>query len=185
MEVKIIIAGFGGQGVIMTGELLAQAGMLEKKNVALVPSYGPEMRGGTANCTVILKDSEIYSPVIAYPDILVALNQPSLERFESQVTPQGMIFFNSSLCTRKRRRKDIQYFGIPATEMASKLGNIRVTNVIMAGALIAETGLVPMTVLSEKVFPEVLKNKNASLLNVNRLALQEGWDYQKKTALRG
>jgi 2-oxoglutarate ferredoxin oxidoreductase subunit gamma len=180
MEKKLIIAGFGGQGVIITGEIIAHTGMLVKKKVTLVPSYGPEIRGGTANCTVILKDGEIYSPVVTYPDILIALNQPSLDRFEKQVLPQGFILFNSSLCPRKKSRKDITYFGIPATEIASELGDVRVANVVMLGALIAQTRLIPASILSNKVLPAVFKDKSNSVLKLNQQALDKGLEYQKE-----
>jgi 2-oxoglutarate ferredoxin oxidoreductase subunit gamma len=179
MEKKIIIAGFGGQGVILAGNLLATAGMLEKKKITMVPSYGPEMRGGTANCTVILKDGEIHSPVVAHPDILIALNQPSLDRFEGEVSPRGIIFFNSSLCLLKKKRKDITYFGVPATDMATETGSIKVANVILLGALIEQTQLVKDETLSEKVFPEVFSDKKASLRELNKVALKKGMDYQK------
>jgi len=180
MEKKLIVAGFGGQGVIMTGEILAHAGMLNKKKVAVVPSYGPEMRGGTANCTVILKQGEIYSPVVTYPDILIALNQPSLDKFENQVIPHGLILFNSSLCSLKKKRQDIKYVGIPATEMASALGNIRVANVVMLGALVAEIRLIPASTLANEVLPTVLKDRSDSLLKVNQQALEKGFEYRKK-----
>jgi len=179
MEKKLIIAGFGGQGIIMTGEILAHAGMLDKKKVALVPSYGPEMRGGTANCTVILKEGEIYSLVVSYPDILIALNQPSLDRFEKQVLPHGLILYNSSLCPRQKGRKDIKYFGIPATEIASELGDIRVANVILLGALIAQTRLLPASTLANVVLPAVFKDKSASVLKMNQQALDKGMKYRE------
>jgi 2-oxoglutarate ferredoxin oxidoreductase subunit gamma len=182
LETKLIIAGFGGQGVILAGNLLATAGMLEKKKVTLVPSYGPEMRGGTANCTVILKDGEIYSPVVAHPDILIALNQPSLTRFENDVKPRGIIFFNSSLCSDKKTRKDITYFGIPASDMATEMGSIKVANVIILGSLIEKTHLVKEETLSEKVFPEIFSEKKASLLKLNIEALKKGRDYQKNNS---
>jgi len=177
MEKKLIIAGFGGQGVILAGKILANAGMLENKKISLVPSYGPEMRGGTANCTVIIKDGEIYSPVVDHPDILVALNNPSLERFKPDVAPGGRIFFNSSLCLTKTQRKDLHYFGIPVSDMATDMGNVRVANVIMLGALIKETRLVKKDTISNKVLPELLSGKKSSLLELNRKALEEGIRY--------
>ncbi len=181
METKLIIAGFGGQGVILTGEIIAHTGMLIKKKVTIVPSYGPEMRGGTANCTVILKDSEIYSPVVEYPDILIALNQPSLDRFEKKVLPRGLILFNSSLCSLKKGRRDIKYFGIPATEIASGLGDIRVANMVMTGALVSQTRLLPASILSDQVLPAVFKDKSDSVVKINQQALDKGMKYQEKS----
>lgn len=175
----MIIAGFGGQGVILAGNLLATAGMLEKKKITMVPSYGPEIRGGTANCTVILKDGEIYSPVVAHPDILIALNQPSLERFEEKVTSKGIVFFNSSLCSLTKKRKDLTYFGVPASDLAADLGSVKVMNVIILGALIEQTHLVKEETLSQKVIPEVFSNKKASLREINKKALKKGMEYQK------
>ena len=182
MEIKLIIAGFGGQGIIMAGQLLASAGMLEKNKVVLVPSYGPEMRGGTANCTVILKDSEIYSPVVAHPDILIALNQPSLDRFEDQMARGGFILYNSSLSSPKKKRKDIRYAGVPASEIAMDLGMIRVANVVMLGALIQQTKLVKKETISQKALPTLLKSKHASLLEINRKALKAGLNIESKPA---
>jgi len=179
METKLVIAGFGGQGIIMAGHILANAGMLEKKKVTLVPSYGPEMRGGTANCTVILKDDEIYSPVVDHPDIMIAMNQPSLERFEGQVSPNGWIFYNSSLCTPKSRKKNLRYHGIPASGMAGKLGNIRVANLLILGALLKQTSLVRVETVRDKVLPTLFTGKKKALLEINRKALKEGMEYQE------
>jgi 2-oxoglutarate ferredoxin oxidoreductase subunit gamma len=174
MEKKLIIAGFGGQGIVMAGTMLAHAGMLEKKKVTLVPSYGPEMRGGTAHCTVILKDSEIYSQVISYPDILIAMNQPSMDKFESLVVKGGLIIYNTSLCSSPKRRKDVQYHSIHATEMAGKLGDGRVANVIILGALIGQTNLVKPSTFIDKTLPELLTGKKASLIELNRKAFLAG-----------
>lgn len=174
MEKKLIIAGFGGQGVVMAGTLLAHAGMLEKKKVAFVPSYGPEMRGGTANCTVILKDCEIYSPVVTYPDILMALNQPSLEKFEQNILKGGLIIYNASLTEPPKKRKDVEYLGIRATELAGQLGDIRVANTVMLGALIARTHLVKRETFIDRTLPELLTGKKASLVDINRKAFLTG-----------
>ena len=178
METKLIIAGFGGQGVIMAGQLLAHAGMMENKKVSVVPSYGPEMRGGTANCTVILKDSEIYSPVVAHPDIVIAMNQPSLDKFAKSVMRGGFIFYNASLCTPKQKRKGVEYIGIPASEMATRLGNIRVANSIMLGALIAHTKIIAPQTFTEGAFPKVLAGKKSALLEINKRAFRLGFEVQ-------
>ncbi|MBN1901818.1 2-oxoacid:acceptor oxidoreductase family protein, partial [Candidatus Sumerlaeota bacterium] len=158
--------------------------MLEKKKITLVPSYGPEMRGGTANCTVILKDGEIYSPVVAHPDILIALNLPSLERFEASVKTKGMIFYNATFASPQKKRKDVSYFGVPANDLANEAGSVKAANVTLLGALIEETHLVKEETLMEKVLPKVFSNKKAALLELNKTALQKGRDYQKnKTAV--
>jgi len=174
MEKKLIIAGFGGQGIIMAGTMLAYSGMLEKKKVTLVPSYGPEIRGGTANCTVVLKDGEIYSQVVSHPDILIAMNQPSLDKFEPRVVMGGKIFYNASLCSPAKMRKDVQYHGIHATELAGKLGDIRVANVVILGALIGQTHLVKSRTFIDRTLPELLTGKKASLIELNRKAFLEG-----------
>lgn len=139
MKQEFIIAGFGGQGVLLLGQMLAYAGMLEGKQVSWMPSYGPEMRGGTANCTVVISDEEIGSPVVSQPSCVIALNLPSLDKFEPMVKPGGLLLINSSLVDREPRRDDIKAVALPATEIASELGNIRVTNMVALGALVQLT----------------------------------------------
>ncbi len=182
METKLIIAGFGGQGIVMAGQLLAHAGMLENKKVSLVPSYGPEMRGGTANCTVILKNGEIYSPVVAHPDIVIAMNQPSLDKFDKSVVKGGFIFYNTSLCAPEKKRKGIKYIGVPASEIATALGDIRVANSVILGALIAHTKIIKAKTLSDRVLPGILSGKKAALVDINRKALKLGIKTQKSRA---
>ena len=174
MEKQLIIAGFGGQGVVMAGTLLGHVGMLEKKKVAFVPSYGPEMRGGTAHCAVILKDCEIYSPVVNFPDILIALNQPSLEKFQHNVLKGGLIIYNVSLTDLQKKRKDAEYFGVRATELAGQLGDIRVANTVMLGALISRTHLIKRETFIERTLPDLLTGKKASLIDINRKAFLTG-----------
>jgi 2-oxoglutarate ferredoxin oxidoreductase subunit gamma len=139
---QVIMAGFGGQGVMSMGQLLAYSGMLEGKNVSWLPSYGPEMRGGTANCNVIVSDDEIGSPIVTEATAVIAMNLPSLDKFEHSVMPGGTLIINSSLIERKCSRTDIDVFYIPANEIADELGNNRVANMVMLGAYLKKTGIV-------------------------------------------
>src|SRR5512133_3706502 len=139
MLAEIIIAGFGGQGVMVAGQLLAHAGMEEGKQVAWIPSYGPEMRGGTANCTVIISDEEVGSPVVTNPGIASVLNLPSLDKYEPLVQPGGLLLYNSSIIDRRPERTDLRVVAIPANDEAAALGNPRLANTIMLGALLGLT----------------------------------------------
>lgn len=172
MTHELIIAGFGGQGVLSMGQLLVRAGLLEDKEVSWLPSYGPEMRGGSANCSVIISDEPVVAPIVTDASCLMAMNRPSLEKFENSVVPGGMIFVNSSLVDIKVSRDDVQAYYIPCNEIAAKLGNSKVAGNIMLGAFIALTKAVSienvMTSLSY-----TLKNKQ-HLLGVNRQALEAG-----------
>jgi len=136
LEERITVAGFGGQGVVLMGKILAYAGLLESKNVTCLPSYGPEMRGGTANCMVTISKSRIGSPYIANPSSLIAMNEPSLDRFESKVEPEGCILRNASLVKREVARSDVAVADVHATEEAEALGDVRAANMIALGAFI-------------------------------------------------
>jgi 2-oxoglutarate ferredoxin oxidoreductase subunit gamma len=172
MYQDIVIAGFGGQGIMLMGRMLAYAGMKEGRKVLWIPSYGPEMRGGSANCTVILSDEEIGSPVVTYPLALVAMNQPSLDRFEPNLQSGGVLMVNSSMVARSPKRTDIEVVNIPATEVADELGNPKVANIVMLGAVVEKTALVSiMTML--KVLEETFKAK-PDLLEINISALKTG-----------
>ncbi len=169
---QVTIAGFGGQGVLLMGQLLVYAGMQEDKEVTWIPAYGPEMRGGTANCSVSIADTFINAPMFADPDILVAMNQPSLDKFEAAVKPGGSLFINSSLINRKSRRQDIKTYYIPANECADALGESRVANMVMLGAVLAAEPLVKTdSVLS--VLEKTLASKK-HLLPLNSQALDKG-----------
>ncbi|MDD2502908.1 MAG: 2-oxoacid:acceptor oxidoreductase family protein [Clostridia bacterium] len=171
---EIIIAGFGGQGVMSMGQQLTYAGMLEGRNVSWLPSYGPEMRGGTANCNVIISDEQVGSPIVTHASAVIALNSPSLDKFEDAVVPGGLLFINSSLIERKSTRDDIQVFYIPANEIAEELGNKRVANSVMLGAYLAKAG---GGVSSESII-EALKNvlgpSKQNLIPINEKALERG-----------
>ncbi len=173
MLIKILMAGFGGQGIMSMGQLLAYSGMLEKKAVAWIPSYGPEMRGGTANCSVTISTSPINSPVVTEPDILVAMNRPSLDKFEDALKSGGKLFINSSLINRSVKRQDIETYYVPANELAGLLSESKVLNMIMMGALLQVAPLVsPMSVMES--LRMMLPESKHHLLSLNSRALQMG-----------
>lgn len=169
----ILIAGFGGQGVLSTGQLLAYAGMIEDKHVAWIPSYGPEMRGGTANCGVTISTDPISSPVVSEPTVLIAMNRPSLEKFEPTVIPGGLILVNSSLIDIKTQRTDVRTVYVPANDMAEELGNGKVANNIILGALLELTGVVSNEGVLESL-KKVLPPKHHKLIPLNSEALEKG-----------
>ncbi|HZX44299.1 MAG TPA: 2-oxoacid:acceptor oxidoreductase family protein, partial [Candidatus Nanoarchaeia archaeon] len=159
MSEEIIFSGFGGQGVVLAANVIAQTAVYEGKNMAAMVSYGAEMRGGTSSSTLIISEKEIYSPVVEHPSVAVVLNQPSLDLYEPLVKKGGLLIVNSSLTDRKAERKDIDVIYIPATDIANTLGNVKIANMILVGALVARKRLVSIeNVLSilPKAFP---KNK--------------------------
>lgn len=173
MEEKIVAAGFGGQGIMMMGRLLAYAGMIEGRRVTCLPSYGPEMRGGTANCTVILSTKRIGSPYVTEPSSLIAMNQPSLNRFEHAVRPDGVVLLNSTMINREVRRKDITVAKVAASKIAEDLGNIRTANMVALGAFAGAKPIVSidsLLIALEKVLPK----RHEDLLTMNTAALQRG-----------
>ncbi|MBR0354020.1 MAG: 2-oxoacid:acceptor oxidoreductase family protein [Oscillospiraceae bacterium] len=173
MVEKNIFAGFGGQGVLLMGQLLAAAGMMEGKHTTWVPSYGPEMRGGTANCSVMLSDEEIDSPLITRPTSLIVMNRPSLEKFESKVVPGGSIFVNSSMIDLKVSRTDVNAYYVPCNDLAAELGNNKVANMIMLGAYLGKSKCVDVETVLEALL-EKLGQKKAKLIPLNREALLRG-----------
>jgi 2-oxoglutarate ferredoxin oxidoreductase subunit gamma len=170
---EIIIAGFGGQGVMVAGQVLAHAGMDEGKQVAWIPSYGPEMRGGTANCTVIIADDEVGSPIVTNPGIAIVMNRPSLDKYEPLVRPGGLLLYNSSIIARRPERADIRVVAIPANDEAAALGNTRLANSIMLGALLGLTNMVPLETVVNSL-QEVLGARHQDMVAMNRRALQRG-----------
>lgn len=170
---EIIIAGFGGQGILLMGRLLAYAGMLEGKQVAWMPSYGPEMRGGTANCTVIISTEEVASPVVPNPITLIAMNQPSLDKFEPTVEKNGIIIVNQSLISRNVKRDDVKVVQVPANDIANELGNLRVANMVALGSYIAVSKSVKMETIF-KTLEKTLGNKSEKLISLNKEALKRG-----------
>lgn len=173
MQTEIIIAGFGGQGVLFGGQLLAYAGMDEGKYVTWIPSYGPEMRGGTANCTTIVSDEEIGSPFVHYPSAVIAMNRPSLDKYEDQVTPGGLLIVNASMVDRSVQRKDIRVVSIEAGEIAEKIGDRRMTNMVLLGAFLANIHILPISAI-ENALKAHLPARHQKLLPKNSEALREG-----------
>ena len=174
---EILIAGFGGQGVLFAGKLLAYKGLLENRQLSWLPSYGPEMRGGTANCSIILSDTPVGSPIVSNPDILVAMNLPSFDKYESTVRPGGMIIVDSSLIERKSTRTDVQTFYIPATKMAADSGIPTLANMLILGKLIRESGVVAYEGI-EEALKKVVSAKRIELLEVNRRAIELGYQFE-------
>ena len=174
MLIKTIFAGFGGQGVLSMGLNLAQAAMLEGKSVTYLPSYGAEVRGGTANCTVAISDEEIASPVASSPEFIVAMNQPSLVRFQNQIQSGGLFFVNSSLVQAGISRGDVDIVGVPASSIAEELGNPRSANMVMLGAFTKKSNLVSISSMIEGL-KDALKNKQ-KLIAINKKALMAGYE---------
>ena len=175
MTTNILISGFGGQGVLFTGKFLAYEGLLENKEVTWLPSYGPEMRGGTASCSVIISDDPIGSPLVPKPDVLIAMNLPSLDKFEKDVVPGGLIFYDSSLIGREVERKDVKAFAIPATKMASDDGVTTLANMIVMGKMLKETGMFPAETI-DKTLAKVVSARKLDLLEMNKKAIQMGFE---------
>lgn len=170
---EIIIAGFGGQGVMSMGQLIAYAGMLEGKDVSWLPSYGPEQRGGTANCAVVVSNEPVGSPLVTTPSTAIVLNNPSFDKFEPRVRPGGLLIVNSSLVVRNSERKDIKIIELTATDIANDLRNSRVANMILLGAFLESTRIVsPESVLES--LKKVLSADKHHLLEINKQALQKG-----------
>jgi len=177
MEKSFVFAGFGGQGVMLAGKLLAQAGVDHGLEVTWLPSYGPEMRGGTANCTVLLSDEPIGSPVVDNPTALVAMNLPSLDRFEKTVAVSGVIVVNSSLINRPIERNDVQVLNVPANDIAVSLGNPKVANVVALGAVVKATGIIPFELIKDAIARMLGENiYGAGLIAVNEQALNAGYN---------
>lgn len=173
MTEQVIIAGFGGQGVMSMGQMLTYAGMMEGKEVSWLPSYGPEMRGGTANCNVIISKSPVASPIVTEATAVLALNKPSLEKFEAFVKKDGILLVNSSLIEARPKRDDIKVFYIPANEIASEIGNDRIANMVMLGAFLELSKIVSFDSVLEAL-KRVLGESKAKFIPINREALERG-----------
>lgn len=174
MEERIVVAGFGGQGVMALGQLLTFSGMTEDKAVSWLPSYGPEMRGGTANCSVIISEDAVGSPVVTESTTAIVMNLPSLDKFESSVKPGGRLFINSSLIEKKATRDDIEVYYIPANEVANDLGNSRTANMVMLGAFVEASKVVKPETILDKAFTAVFGEHRAHLLPINKEAMEKG-----------
>lgn len=170
---SILLAGFGGQGVLFAGKIMAYAGLIEEKYVSWLPSYGPEMRGGTANCSVVVSDSPVASPIVTMATTVVAMNRPSLDKFEDSVLPDGKLFINSSIIDKKSDRGDVEVYYVPCNEIAEELGNPRVANMVMLGAYIEKTKCVDFESVLQALLYK-LGEKKAHLIPLNREALNKG-----------
>ena len=173
---QIIFAGFGGQGILFSGKFLAYNGLIANKNVSWLPSYGPEMRGGTASCGIIISDGAVGSPIVAKPDILVAMNLPSLDRYEAAVKKGGMIFYDSSLIERPLSRTDVKAYAIPATRMAGENGIPTLGNMILVGKILAALGEYNEEGVNAAL-AKVISAKRADMLELNYKALELGANY--------
>jgi 2-oxoglutarate ferredoxin oxidoreductase subunit gamma len=169
----IRISGFGGQGVISAGILLAQAGMIENKHVSWFPAYGAEMRGGTANCSVVVSSDEVASPVVARPDTVIVMNEPSLAKFEPMLKPGGLLIINSSLVNSKPQRTDIRVAYVACNKIAEEIGTTKIANMVALGAFMGLTGAVGVEAVS-KALPKVFKRAKPELLELNVQALKKG-----------
>jgi 2-oxoglutarate ferredoxin oxidoreductase subunit gamma len=174
MLIRTVVAGFGGQGVMSIGLNLAQAALLEGRNVTYLPSYGAEVRGGTANCTVVISDDEIASPVASSPEFVVAMNQPSVVRFQNQIQSGGLFFINSSLVESEIARGDINVIKVPANSIAENLGSPKSANMVMLGAFARKSGLVSLPSTIEAL--KFILGTKQKLLAVNEKALRAGYD---------
>jgi 2-oxoglutarate ferredoxin oxidoreductase subunit gamma len=182
-QTAVIFAGFGGQGALFAGQLLCYAGMYEGWEVSWIPSYGPEMRGGTANCTVVISDEPIGSPLVRNPEIAVVLNPPSMEKYEPLVKPSGLLVVNSTLVHRSTDRDDVQLLPVPANDLAVELGNVKMANVVLLGATLRACPLVSLKTV-EAVLEDQLKGSKRRFIEPNKRALRAGATYLQQIVRR-
>ncbi len=176
MTAQTLIAGFGGQGVLFAGKFLAFKGLVEDKEVSWLPSYGPEMRGGTASCGVILSDEPVGSPIVSNPDILIVMNLPSLDKYEDDAVAGGKIFVDSTLIAREVKRTDVDAYYIPATQMAIDAGVPTLANMILIGKMLKETGIFSFENMIDTV-KKLVPAKKPELVEMNMKALEAGYNY--------
>jgi len=176
MTHSFLIAGFGGQGLLFAGKFMAIKGMNEGKEISWLPSYGPEMRGGTASCSVIVSDDPVGSPIVDHPDVLMVMNLPSLDKYENSVQPGGMIFLDSSLIERKVERTDVKVFYVPATKMAAEQGVSTLANMILTGKILKELGEYDEESV-KAALNKVVSAKHPEMFDFNMKALALGRDY--------
>ncbi len=173
---NVLYAGFGGQGILFSGKFLAYNGLIGGKHVSWLPSYGPEMRGGTANCSVIISDDEIGSPIVEKPDVLIVMNLPSLDKYEDEVVPGGKIFVDSALIQRKVKRTDVDVYYIPATSLASEKKIPKLANMIITGKMIREVDELSLDNI-DTVLSKIVSARHKDLLEVNKEAIKIGYDF--------
>jgi 2-oxoglutarate ferredoxin oxidoreductase subunit gamma len=179
MKIELICSGFGGQGALTVGKFIAKAAMKEGKAVSWLPSYGPEMRGGTANVAVVIDEHQIASPLITFPNMLVALNKPSVEKFGPELKKDGLMIANSDMCPNKLDRDDIDSIYAPMSSIAKEIGSLKVLNMVAIGVVIGKTGLVKYETV-EKDLTSFMKEKYPELLGMNLEAIQRGIEIGKK-----
>ncbi len=184
MKIEIVFAGFGGQGVLFAGQLLAYTALSEGKHVTWIPSYGPEMRGGTANCTVVISDDSVGSPVVRSPGIVAAFNLPSLDKYEPAVKPDGLLVVNSALIARSVARDDIEVLRVPANDIAGELGNAKLLNMVMVGALLTRRPIFTLEAI-EHTLEAKLTGKKQALFEPNLRALRRGQEIAQREAIPG
>jgi 2-oxoglutarate ferredoxin oxidoreductase subunit gamma len=170
---QFLFSGFGGQGILFSGKFMAYKGLIDSKQVSWLPSYGPEMRGGTASCSVIISDGPVGSPIVSKPDVLIAMNLPSLDKYEETVASGGMIFLDSSLIERKVQRDDVSVFYIPATRLAGENGMPTLANMIIVGKVLKELDDFSQTSV-DAALAKVISAKRADMAEINRKAMQIG-----------
>lgn len=180
MKTEIISSGFGGQGALTVGKFLAKAAMKEGKHVSWLPSYGPEMRGGTANVSAIISDKQIASPIISFPDILIALNQPSIDKFGPKIKEKGLLIANEDMCPKGTERDDIEIIYAPMNKIAKEIGSSKVLNMVAIGIIIGKKKLVNYETI-EKDLTDFLQKKNPELLKANLSAIKKGIEIGEKS----
>ena len=176
MTNEIILAGFGGQGILFAGKALAYGGLIDEKEVSWLPSYGPEMRGGTANCSVCISNAPIGSPLVLEPDLLIAMNTPSYQKFINVVKAGGKVFIDSTMIEEKSDRADIECFYVPATQLATDNGLNGMANIILLGKMMKETGILSMETVA-KAMAKCIPPKKANLIESNMKAIEIGMNY--------
>ena len=174
---QYLIAGFGGQGILFSGKFLAYKGLTDGANVSWLPSYGPEMRGGTASCSVIISDDQVGSPIVSNPDVLIAMNLPSLDKYEDTVVPGGMIFVDSTLIERKVKRTDVKVFYVPSTKLADENKMPKLANMVIMGKVLAETNGFSDEEGVNNALKKVISAKHSDMLEINLNAMRIGRDY--------
>lgn len=179
MKTEIICSGFGGQGSLTVGKFICKAAMQEGKNVSWLPSYGPEMRGGTANVSAVISDKAIASPIVSFPDILIALNQPSIDKFGPEIKSGGLLISNSDMCPHGIERDDIEKIDKPMLTIAKEIGSEKVLNMVAIGIVIGKTGIITFDTL-KKDLTEFLEKKDPQLLEMNLIAIKRGIELGKE-----
>lgn len=176
MHEEVIVSGFGGQGALFAGQLLTYTGLDEGWHVSWIPSYGPEMRGGTAHCTVILSDDAIGSPIIRQPNICIVMNPPSMDKYEPLIKPGGLLVVNSTLVSRRAERDDIEVVYVPANELAAELGNVKMANVVLLGAMLGTREILPIKAI-KRTLDEHIPERRRHIIEPNKRALDSGAAY--------